>query len=48
MDKIFQGNIYIELSQIIFDLEDQDKTNLILFRKDLSRKSKLLLIGNLI
>ena len=38
----------MELSQIIFDLENQDRSNLILLRKDQSRKSKLLLIGKLI
>jgi len=48
MDKIFQRNIQIKLSQIIFDLENQDITNLVLFRKDRSGKPKLLLIGKLI
>jgi hypothetical protein len=48
MYKILEINIMIELGQIIFDLGNQNKTNLIIFRKDRSRKSKLLLIGNLI
>ena len=49
MYKIVQINSWIELGQIIFDLENQNKTNLILlFRKDRSRKCKLLLIRNLI
>ena len=48
MYKIVQINSWIELGQTIFDLENQNKTNLILFRKERSRKSKLLLIGNLI
>ena len=49
MYKIVQKNSWIELGQIIFDLENQNKTNLVLlFRKDRSRKSKLLLIRNLI
>ena len=50
MYKIVQINSWIELGQIIFDLENQNKTNLILllFRKDQSRKSKVLLIRNLI
>ena len=48
MYKIVQINIWIELCQIIFDLENQNKTNIILlFRKDRSRKSKLFLIENL-
>ena len=36
MYKIVQINRWIELGQIIFDLENQNKTNLILllFRKD--------------
>ena len=38
----------MELSQIIFDLENRDRSNLILLRKDRSRKSKLFLIGKLI
>ena len=49
MYKIVQINSWIKLGQIIFYLENQNKTNLILlFRKDQSRKSKVLLIRNLI
>ena len=50
MYKIVQINSWIELGQTIFDLENQNKTNIILllFRKDPSKKSKLLLVGNLI
>ena len=41
MYKIFQRNTLIELSQIILDLEKQDKTNHII---DQGEKPKLLLI----
>ena len=42
MYKIVQINSWTELGQIIFDLENQNKTNLILlFRKDRGGKPKL-------
>ena len=42
MYKIVQKNSWIELGQIIFDLKNQNKTNLfLLFRKDGGGKPKL-------
>ena len=42
MYKIVQKNNWIELGQIIFDLKNQNKTNLfLLFRKDRGEKPKL-------
>jgi hypothetical protein len=47
MYKIFQRNIQIELSQIIFDLENQNRSYHNLFIKDPGEKPKLLLIRKL-